>query len=287
MCGATFLALPRQQIRQRREGGVLGVCAGSFAPCTAAATAAMPFGRKADARDASLSARVQAAAGARRIESAEDQALAAELRDYRPRPELHLATSPAGEEVWRQLVREREWWRRTSLCERVGHCKQTPITFLPMPGDVRVCVQTPRQLGPRDATSSILLEYGTWFEKDELAFVQRCLTRDARCVDIGANHGVYCLNMAKSACEGGVWAFEPASRTADLLETAKNANGLDSLHVCRAAVSDEPGTAEFVLEGEFPPRLPTLHSQLPPKCRAWSADVGVGAQAVVPSSTTS
>ena len=197
------------------------------------------------------------------LESAEDQALAMELLNYRQLPELHLATAPGSEAVWRQMVRERRWWRRTSLCKRVGHCVNTSVSFLPMPGDVRVCVETPevpahpcapqstdgylKRFSTRAVTCSLLLEHGDYFE-NELAFVRRCLTRDAQCVDIGANHGVYCLHMAKTACEGGVWAFEPASHTADLLETSKSANVLDSLHVCRAAVSDASGTARFVIE---------------------------------------
>ena len=216
----------------------------------------MPFGCKVD----KTSAPPSAAGASCKLESAEDQALAAELLNYRQLPELHLATAPGSEAVWRQMVRERRWWRRTSLCERVGHCVKTSVSFLPMPGDVRVCVETPQvpahgatdgyfvlKSFSRAATCSLLLEHGDYFE-NELAFVRRCLTRDAQCVDIGANHGVYCLHMAKTACEGGVWAFEPASHTADLLETSKNANELDSLHVCRAAVSDASGTARFVID---------------------------------------
>jgi FkbM family methyltransferase len=32
-------------------------------------------------------------------------------------------------------------------------------------------------------------------------------------IDIGANHGVFCLPMAQIARNGSVWAFEPASTT--------------------------------------------------------------------------
>ena len=67
------------------------------------------------------SAPPSAAGASCKLESAEDQALAAELLNYRQLPELHLATAPGSESVWRQMIRERRWWRRTSLCERVGH----------------------------------------------------------------------------------------------------------------------------------------------------------------------
>jgi hypothetical protein len=39
--------------------------------------------------------------------------------------------------------------------------------------------------------------------------------------------------MAHIARHGSVWAFEPASTTADLLETSRNANQLHNLVVCR------------------------------------------------------
>jgi hypothetical protein len=48
-----------------------------------------------------------------------------------------------GEKAWLSWAREWRWWRRTSLCERVGHCATTPLVFLPLPGDVRVAVHTP------------------------------------------------------------------------------------------------------------------------------------------------
>jgi FkbM family methyltransferase len=158
-------------------------------------------------------------------------------------PELRQALR--GDPAWAELVREREWWRRTSVCERVGHCATTPVTFLPMPGDVRVCVHMP-VLALDEVTAYVLLEQGDWFEQ-ELSFVRRLMTPDTIAVDIGANHGVFCLAMARRALAGAVWAFEPASATADLLETSRNANLLPNLHVVRAAVSDAPGVASFVI----------------------------------------
>lgn len=83
----------------------------------------------------------------------------------------------------------------------------------------------------------------------EMDFVRRCITADSFAIDIGANHGVYSLTIAKVASAGAVWAFEPASLTADLLETSKNVNEFHHMTVCREAVSDKPGVADFVIEG--------------------------------------
>ena len=175
----------------------------------------------------------------KRVDGAHDKA----PRTFKLATELQMAV--CGEDSWAHLVRERRWWRRTSVCERVGHCDVAPLSFLPMPGDVRVAVHTPAA-GFAEATAAILVEFGDWFEA-ETEFVRRCLTPESYAVDIGANHGVFALPMAKIASSGRVWAFEPASTTADLIETSRNANELHNLTVCRAAVSDTVGVARFTI----------------------------------------
>ena len=78
--------------------------------------------------------------------------------------------------------------------------------------------------GGRNGNSSahVLLEWDDWMEAD--AFVLHCLTAESLAIDIGANHGVFCLPMAQIARNGSVWAFEPASTTEaeDGLFKAKN-----------------------------------------------------------------
>jgi hypothetical protein len=74
-----------------------------------------------------------------------------------------------------------------------------------------------------NSSAHVLLEWGDWMEAD--AFVRHCLTAESLAIDIGANHGVFCLPMAQIARNGSVRAFEPASTTADLLETSRNGWG--------------------------------------------------------------
>ena len=134
--------------------------------------------------------------------------------------------------------------------ERVGHCKErNKVTFLPLPGDVRVCVHNPRVNVLDDATTFILLEVGDWFEFQYMEFVRSCLEPTANAVDVGANHGVYSLSIAKVIQKGGgrVWAFEPSTTTADRLETSRNINLFGNLTVLRLAVSDAPGTLKFTV----------------------------------------
>ena len=132
----------------------------------------------------------------------------------------------------------------------MGHCKErNKVTFLPLPGDVRVCVHNPLFNVLEDATTFILLEVGDWFEFQYMEFVRSCLEPTANAVDVGANHGVYSLSLAKVVQEGGgrVWAFEPSTMTADRLETSRNINHFGNLTVLRLAVSDAPGTLKFTV----------------------------------------
>ncbi len=57
-------------------------------------------------------------------------------------------------------------------------------------------------------TPYVLLEQEDWFEK-EMEFVRSYITPDMNALDIGANHGIYALNIANQLQDGHVWAFEP------------------------------------------------------------------------------
>ncbi len=98
-------------------------------------------------------------------------------------------------------------------------------------------------------TPYVLMEQQDWFE-DELRFLRRLLLPGQMIVDIGANHGVYALSMAKSVGPTGrVWAFEPASDTARLLAEGIAANGFSHVVLDKSALSDHSGTAELYLQG--------------------------------------
>jgi FkbM family methyltransferase len=217
----------------------------------------MPFGKQpkpaaraaCDGEKPAFSWDAMARTEPERIVSDLERSFEAELRDYGFVPELWQAVR--GDPAWQDMVRERAWWRQTAVCERVGHCAAVPVAFLPMAGDVRVCVHAPDKsnVNAMEMTSQVLLEVGDWFET-ETAFVRGCIEPTWLAIDIGANHGVFALHMAKKAEAGRVWAFEPVPETADLLETSKHANRLDNLCVVREAVSDEVGSAEFVITAQ-------------------------------------
>ena len=96
-------------------------------------------------------------------------------------------------------------------------------------------------------TPYILLEQRDWFE-DEIQFVRRMLKTGQKAIDIGANYGVYTLSMAKAVGPTGrIWAFEPASDTARLLDAAIAANGFSQIALERSALSSASGTARLSL----------------------------------------
>lgn len=97
-------------------------------------------------------------------------------------------------------------------------------------------------------TPYVLREQQDWFE-DEIGFVRQILQVGSKAIDIGANFGVYTLSMARCVGpQGRVWAYEPASTTADALNASVALNGFSQVSVERCAVSSAPGQAQLQLQ---------------------------------------
>lgn len=94
-------------------------------------------------------------------------------------------------------------------------------------------------------TPYVLREQRDFFE-DELPFVRQLLQPGQSVIDIGANYGVYTLPMAqKVGPSGHVWAFEPASSTAQFLARGIAENGCGHVTLEQKAVSSAPGSAQL------------------------------------------
>ncbi|WP_200280447.1 FkbM family methyltransferase [Rhabdochromatium marinum] len=106
--------------------------------------------------------------------------------------------------------------------------------------DVRVCVPPDARL----MTPYILLEQEDWFEA-ELPFLRQLIEPGMGVLDIGANHGLYALSLAKRLQgQGRVIACEPASAPADMLERSIAENGFgEVLTLLRLGLSDHEGSA--------------------------------------------
>lgn len=116
-------------------------------------------------------------------------------------------------------------------------------TILTMADGVRIVV--PDSLG--QITAWVLREQGDWFE-DEIKFARKVVTPGQRVIDIGANYGVYTLALARATGPAGrVWAFEPASATAEMLAASIAENGFDNVSLQRQALSNRNGEAMLSL----------------------------------------
>jgi FkbM family methyltransferase len=117
------------------------------------------------------------------------------------------------------------------------------LATLPMVDGTQVVVPDSVDL----ITPYVLREQQDWFE-DEIKFLRRMLRPGQKVIDIGANHGVYALSMARAVGpRGRVWAFEPASATASLLTQSIAANGFTQMVLEKCALSSQPGTARLSL----------------------------------------
>jgi FkbM family methyltransferase len=106
-------------------------------------------------------------------------------------------------------------------------------------------------------TTYVLLEQERWFEP-EIGLLQHLLQPGMQVLDIGANHGVYALEMARLVGRGGapgqapghVWAFEPTSAPRARLARSVALNGLDAvLSVVPAGLAEAASEARFVISG--------------------------------------
>jgi FkbM family methyltransferase len=96
-------------------------------------------------------------------------------------------------------------------------------------------------------TPYVLQEQQDWFE-DEIKFLRFLLQPGQKVIDIGANYGVYTLSMAETVGETGkIWAFEPASTTAELLAASVGFNDFNQVIIDRSALSCASGIAELAL----------------------------------------
>ena len=115
------------------------------------------------------------------------------------------------------------------------------LEFVPIKNDVWVGVAPSLEL----ITTYVLKEQGDWFE-DEIKFIRRLIRPGMRAVDIGANHGVYALTLAKLVGPTGrVWAIEPDPVPMGRLRASVKRNGLENITLVEAGLSNRAGRASL------------------------------------------
>ena len=97
----------------------------------------------------------------------------------------------------------------------------------------------------RSMSTYVLLEQEAWFEP-EMSLLPHLLAGGVHALDIGANHGVVALELARCSGTGHVWAFEPTQAPRDALLRSLRLNGLQQrVTVVPAALADAVGEAHF------------------------------------------
>ena len=108
---------------------------------------------------------------------------------------------------------------------------------LELPGGVHIVVPDDLDV----TTTYVLQEQGDWFE-DEMRFVRAFARPGMRCIDAGANFGVYALTFAGAAGPAGrVWAVEPGAQALAYLARSIAANEFQNLEILPCALSRSDG----------------------------------------------
>jgi FkbM family methyltransferase len=143
----------------------------------------------------------------------------------------------------------REMWRRLCRASDSGRSAELGpggTMSVAIKGGIHVHVPA----GIEELTPYVLVEQEDWFE-DEIHFVRRMLKPGMRCLDIGANYGVFSLSCARQVGPGGwVWSFEPTPDTARFLATSIRKNGFQNVSLMPMALSRASGTAKLVTHAD-------------------------------------
>lgn len=83
--------------------------------------------------------------------------------------------------------------------------------------------------------------YGRNFEFPETRFLEKIITCDSLCIDIGANVGYFTMLMAKNAPRGLVYAFEPIPLNASMLRTSAELNSFKNIEIIESVVGESNG----------------------------------------------
>ncbi len=85
------------------------------------------------------------------------------------------------------------------------------------------------------------VHFGQRYESPETNYLQKIITSNSVCIDIGANIGYFTILMAKTAISGRVYAFEPIPLNASLLRASVELNELDNVEIIESAVGATDG----------------------------------------------
>lgn len=85
------------------------------------------------------------------------------------------------------------------------------------------------------------IHFGKSYESQETEYLKKTITTEATCIDIGANVGYFSILMAKIACLGRVYAFDPIPLNTALLRASAELNGVKNIEIIESAVGGSDG----------------------------------------------
>lgn len=98
-------------------------------------------------------------------------------------------------------------------------------------------------------TSYVLHEQGDWYEKDDLAFLEKYLQPGDNAIDLGAGYGVYSINIAGHISDTGkLLSFEPSSSMVSYLKMSVQENQLTNITVYEAGISNKKTAAMLSID---------------------------------------
>ncbi len=115
--------------------------------------------------------------------------------------------------------------------------------YIKIKGEVVLCLPASIKV----LTTYVCIEQGDWFE-DEIKFIRKLITPGMKIIDIGANYGIYSIQMAKLTGDNGtVWSFEPDTRLSPYIVKSIEKNNLNNIIINNMAISNYSGKTTFYL----------------------------------------
>ena len=97
------------------------------------------------------------------------------------------------------------------------------------------------------------------FESAEIGHLERYISKDSICADVGANIGIYSIFFARIATEGHVYAFEPHPLNRKVLALNAELNDLKNITIHDCLIGEKEGIVNFSISSDlaYSSMLPT------------------------------
>jgi len=163
-------------------------------------------------------------------------------------PKLHLSLNPLRSLLWTATAWVRKYVTSFPITRGRGVVLRRVVTpMLPSEGSFRVELPSGYhvRIGYRERIGVTLAVYGDFEEHERAALLDRT-HRGTTAIDVGANIGLYALELSKAVgADGIVIAIEPWPDNIRRLHEAIASNSIANVRVLPCAIGQEPGVVEM------------------------------------------